>query len=63
MKRSESRSYAVLSVLYRVLIQTLKLRERGSLFNMSKHHIAKDYCKCHLYAPLQRIQLLSSDAE
>ena len=63
MKRSELRSHAALSVLYRVLIQALKLRERGSLSNIDKHYVAKDYCKHYLYVPLQRIQLFSSDAE
>ena len=61
MKRSELRSYAVLSVLCRVLIQALKLRERGSLSNIDEYNVAKDCCKHYLYASLQRIQLLNSD--
>ena len=47
--------------LYRVLILTSKLRRRGSLFNISKHHVIKDYCRHYLYVSLQRIQLLNSD--
>ena len=63
MKRPELRSYIILLVLCRVLILMLKLRERGSLSNVSKHYVIKDCCKHYLYAPLQRIQLLSSDTE
>ena len=63
MKRSESRSYIILSVLHRVLILMLKLRERGSLSNVNKYYVAKDYCEHHLYASLQRIQLLNSGTE
>ena len=63
MKRPESRSHIILSVLHRVLILMLKLREKDSLSNINKHYVAKDYYECHLYVSLQRIQLLSSDAE
>ena len=62
MKRSKLRSYTALLILCRVLIQVLKLRERGSLLNIDEYYMTKGYCECHLYAFLQRIQLLSSDA-
>ena len=61
MERPRSRSYVILLVLHRVLILVLKLRGRGSLSNVDKCYVIKDCCKCCLYIPLQRIQLLSSD--